>query len=313
MTDELQNKIETILQDRFAHILEDISFRISQVYELLDRVGATGVPQGKVYAEDLNIPGRHFITGYTVTANSPGAGQIAWTDLHMVYNGADTTITNASTANKYAWWSPTTTPAVLQTANTKPNLATGEVLLFLNNAGTPTVMLSDTNSSLPKALADGTVDSGSIIANAVGSAAIADGSVLQNAIAQNAILGNKIANGAVNRANIFTAGAVDQAAIGVGAIIGNKIADGAINRSNALANNIIGTSILQPGAVDANILGPNAVTAVKIADNAVNRTTMLATNVVSTAAIQPNAVTSAEILQGSVTSSKLSILRHILY
>lgn len=313
MTDELHNEIETILQDRFAHILDDISFRISQVYDLLDRVGATGVPSGKVYAEDLNLPGRHLLTGYTVTANSPAAGSIAWTDLHMVYNGTDTLITNGSTANKYAWWSPNTTPTVLQSANTKPNLASGEVLLFLNVSGTPTVMLSDTNSSMPKALADGTVDSGAIIADAVTSAAIADSAVVSDAIASNAVIGTKIANSAISRANIFAANVVDQAAIGPNAIVAAKIADNAISRSGMLVANIVGTAALAPNAVDATIIAPNAVIGTKIADNAISRPTMLSTNVVNTAAIMPNAVTSAEILQGAVSPTKLSILRHILY
>jgi hypothetical protein len=332
MTDELETKIDQIIQAKFAHILEDISFRIDQAYDIVGR--ATGTPSfGKVYAEDLNLQDRHFITGYTVTPNSPIAGSIAWVDLHIVYNGADQLITNANTANKYAWWSPTTTPTVLQSSNTKPILAAGEVLLFVNNGGTPIVMLSDTNASLPKALADGAVDASAILANAVtqgaiatgaiGSAqiganavttpAIATGAVVAAGLGANAVTAAAVANSAISRAAQFTGGVVDATALGANAVTAVKLADGAVVRSTQLTANVVDSAAIANNAVDTAAIQANAVTSSTLADNAVARTAQLATNVVTTAAIATGAVTDVELGTGAVIASKLSILRHVLY
>lgn len=309
--DDLENKIEQILQDKFAHILEDISFRIGQAYELIGRTGEVA-SFGKVFAEDLNLQDRHFITGYTVTPNSPGAGQIAWLDLHIVYNGADNLITNGNTALKYAWWSPTTTPTVLQSSNTKPILAAGEVLLFVNNGGTPIVMLSDTNASLPKALADGAVDASAILANAVTSSAIMTGAVGSAQLGANAVTTPAIATGAVTSVGLG-ANAVTNTAIATGAVASAQLGANAVT-AVAVANSAISrASQFVGGVVDASALGANAVTSVKLADGAVVRTGQLTSNVVTTAAIAGGAVTATELGTGAVIASKLSILRHVLY
>lgn len=351
--EQLESKIEEIIQTRFAHILEDISFRIGQQYELAARNAEGSGAKGKVFAEDLNLLGRHFMTGYAVTANTPSAGSIAWTDLHIVYNGQDYPITNGNTAMKYAWWSPTVTPTVLQSNNVKPNLATGEVLLFLNNGGTPVVMLSDTNASLPKALADGTVDSGAILANAVTnsaiatgavnsaslaanavttsaiatgavtstglaanavtSTAIAGGAVTSTALGANSVTATAIANSAINRESQLNTGVVGATALGANAVTSVKLADGAVVREAQLAANVVGSTAIANNAVDTAALQANAVTSTVLANGAVVRSAQLSSNVVSTAAIMPNAVTTAEINVGAVDATRLSILRHVLY
>jgi hypothetical protein len=216
---ELDKRIENILHDKLAHFLTDIDFRIQQAYDIVDRSVSTGIAKGKVYAEDLNLIGRHMITGYTITPNSPGAGSIAWANLHMVYNGTNYDITDGNTALKYVWWSSTTTPTVLQTSNTKPVLQTGEVLLFMNVVGVPKVMLSDTNASMPSILSDGAVDTGSILANAVGSTQI-------NA---NAITSAKLADGAIARSTQLAANTVTNAAILANAITGTEILAGSVS------------------------------------------------------------------------------------
>jgi len=351
--EQLESKIEEIIHNKFSHILEDISFRIAQQYELAARNTAGVVAKGKVFAEDLNLIGRHILTGYAVTANTPSAGSIAWTDLHIVYSGTDYPITNANTPNKYAWWSPTTTPTVLQTSNTKPTLAQGDVLLFMNNGGQPVVMLSDTNTSLPKALADGTVDSGAILANAVTNSAIAigavnsaslaanavttnaiatgavtatalganavtstalaTGAVTTNALAANAVTSTALANGAVTRETQITTGIIGANSLAANAVTSAKLADGAIVRSNQLAANVVGSTQLADSAVDTAALQANAVTSAVLANGAVTRTAQLGTNVVTTSAIAPAAVTTTELNQGAVDATKLSIMRHVLY
>ena len=215
---ELDKRIENILHDKLAHFLTDIDFRIKQAYEVVGRAANGAVVQGKVYAEDLNLIGRHLITGYTVTNDSPAVGSIAWSDLHMVYNGTNYDIAAGNTALKYAWWSSTTTPLALQTSNTKPVLVAGEVLLFMNAAGKAKIMLSDTNSSMPQLLSDGAVDTGSILANAV----------TGTQILGNAITANKIADNAISRAGMLTGNVVTNSAVAPNAITGTEILAGAV-------------------------------------------------------------------------------------
>lgn len=298
----LEQRIENIIHDKFAHMLADVDFRIQQAYTVAGRAG--GGERGKVYAEDLNLIGRHMLTGYTTTANSPGAGSIAWANVHVVYNGTDTVITDGNTALKYCWWSPTTTPTVIQTSNSKPVLAAGEVLLFVNNGGTPKIMLSDTNSSLPSSLADGAVDTGSIIANAVTNVALADNSVQSATLNANAVTSTKIADGAVVRSTQLAANVVNSAAL----------ADGAVVRTGQLTANVVTSGSIADNAVSrAGQLTANVVTSAALADGAVVRAGQLAANVVTSAQIADNAVTSTELNAGAVVASKLSILRHVLY
>jgi hypothetical protein len=299
----LEQRIENIIHDKFAHMLADVDFRIQQAYAVAGRAGGGGERGGKVYAEDLNLIGRHMLTGYTTTANSPGAGSIAWANVHVVYNGVDTVVTDGNTALKYCWWSPTTTPTVIQTSNSKPVLAAGEVLLFVNNNGTPKVMLSDTNSSLPSQLADGSVDTGSIIANAVTSVGLADNSVQSSTLAANVVTSAKIADGAVVRATQLGGNVVTTPAIAANAVTGALLADGAVTRTTQLGANVVTSA-----AVAAN-----AVTATQLADGAVTRASQMAANVVTGVQIADNSVTSTELNAGAVVASKLSILRHVLY
>lgn len=216
---DLDQRIENILHDKLSHFLTDIDFRIKQAYEVTGRAGNGAQVKGKVFAEDLNLIGRHMITGYTITNDSPSAGSIAWGDLHMVYSGQNYDIANGNTALKYAWWSSTVTPTVLQTSNTKPVLATGEVLLFMNNAGKAKVMLSDTNASMPSILSDGAVDTGAILANAV----------TGTQIIGNAITSNKISDGAISRAGQLGNNTVTNGSILANAVTGTEILAGSVS------------------------------------------------------------------------------------
>jgi hypothetical protein len=300
--------VKEVIKGEFDHYLKDLSFRIGQAYDILDRQsvqsGSTPtVTSGKVYAEDLHLVGRHNITGYTVTNDSPAVGSIAWADLKMVYNGQETAIANGNTAMTYAWWSATTTPGVLQVSNTKPTLATGDVLLFLNKAGKHSVMLSDSNASLPQIVAINAVDSTAVQANAIGQTALQDDAVRSNHIFAGAVGGTELADGAVNRNNI----------LGANTVIAGHLGNGAINRNAILGQNVVTATELADNAVDVNAIAANAVMSNKIADNAISRNTMLQANVVETAAIAANAVTTTEIKPGAVSATRLSIMRHLIF
>lgn len=298
--DEVRAVVREVLHDELGHVLEDVSYRVSQAYEVAAR---TGQGRGHVFAEDLRVPGRFtLLTGYTVTPNSPAAGQIAWADCHMIYDGTDYTITNGNTANKYVWWSPVTTPTVFQSANTKPTLAAGEVLVFMNLAGTPKVMLSDTNTSLPGVVADGAIDSAAIIANAVGSTQIADGAVGAPQLGANAVTAGKINTGAISSAAAFASGVVD----------GTAIAASAVGATQLGANAVTSAKLADGAVVRSGQMTANVVTATQVADGAVNRSGQLGADVVGTTQIAASAVTATEIANGAVAAAKLDILRHVL-
>lgn len=294
--------IEKTLHDRFAHILDDISFRIDQAYTLIDRTATSAVDKIKVFAEDLNIKDRVYLTGYAVTNNSPVAGSIAWTDLHVVYNGTDHTVTNGNTANKFVWWSPAT-PTALQSGANKPSLTAGQVLLFMNNGGTHDVMLSDTNQSLPVVVANLAVDTGALQNKAITGTKIDDLTITAGNIGPTAITAGKIAPSAIDSSAIFKAGVVDSTAIGASAVGAGKLAAGAISTSANFGTGVVSTSAIADGAVGAAELSANAVTTTAIAPGAIGSSAQLANNVITSGALVNNAV----------SASKLSIMRHLLY
>jgi hypothetical protein len=156
------NTIEALREEMRAAVA-DIEFRLRQQYELMRR--ADGGSMNSIYVEDIN-DGKHRMTGYTVTSNSPGAGSIAWASLHIVYLGVDWTIADGNTALKYVYFVKpgTGTTATLQTSNTQPVLGPNDALIFVNNAGVPTSVLE---SSVPPAVGAGSV----------GNQAIQDGAV----------------------------------------------------------------------------------------------------------------------------------------
>lgn len=320
----LRDEVRNVIQDEFAHVLKDISFRIEQTYDLLGRVDAS-VPlsegRGKIYAEDLNLL-TPMVTGYTLTNNSPVAGSIAWVDLHIVYNGVDNTITNGNTAMKYAWWAPATSATVLQTGNTKPNLLPGDVLVFVNNGGVGHLAIG---ASLPVAVGDNAVDTGAIVANAVTTVGLAD----------NAVTSGQLANGAVTRSAQLGANVVTNTAIADGSVsragqlaanvvTGTAIADGSVLRAGQLAANVVSSGKIADGAINrSGILAANTVAAGAVADGAINRSGILgtavvtsgavATNAIATAALQDGAVSGTKVANGAVGTTKLNTLQHLFY
>jgi len=311
--ERIKSTVAEVIKAQFDHYLKDISFRIEQAYDLVDRVGAGVTERGKVYAEDLNLLGRHAITGYTLTNNSPVAGSIAWADLKMVYSGSNYDIANGNSAMKYIWWSPTTTPLALQSSNTKPVLGPGEVLLFLNTAGSGKVMLSDTNASLPTAIGDGSVDSGAIIAKAVTQTALGDKVVGSGQLGDLAVTAGKINAGAVNSSNLFTNGVVNSTVLGDNAVVAGKIATGGISAAGQFANGVVNTAAIGDDQIVTAKIAQNAVGTTELALNAVD-STILKDGAVSTAnKLGSGVVTDTKLASGAVTPTKLNVLRHFLY
>lgn len=269
---DLEAVVGQILEQRLGHFLADIERRLGQTRELEASIANGGGKRRKVHAEDLDLL-RHTIDGYTVTANSPGAGSIAWTSVHIMYGGVDYTIADGNTANRYVWfvkpgsYTPGT-PVVLQNSNTKPTLSTGDTYVFINNSGTPTSVLEG-NGSAP-VLGGAIVDSASIIAGAVGTTALADD--------------------AVTNAKIGPA-AVGTTEIGSGAVGTTQIADDAVSNAK---------------------IGPNAVNTTELANGAVG-STQIATGGVATGNLAAGAVDNTKLANGAVLPQKLNILQHVMF
>jgi len=139
---ELVDAIKAGLRHEMDAAVADAERRLAQAREIEQAV-AMGRARATVHTEDLNV-GFHMIDGYTLTANSPAAGSIAWASLHVVLLGIDYTITDGNTANKYAWFvkpAAGVTTATLQTSNTLPVLGANDALIFVNNGGTPISVL----------------------------------------------------------------------------------------------------------------------------------------------------------------------------
>lgn len=137
----LVESIKAGLRHEMDAAVADIERRLAQAREI-ERANETGVRRETIHAEDLNL-GFAMIDGYTLTANSPGAGSIAWASLHVVLLGVDYTIADGNTALKYVWFVKpgSGTTATLQTSNTMPTLGAQDALIFINNGGTPISVL----------------------------------------------------------------------------------------------------------------------------------------------------------------------------
>lgn len=156
---DLVDAIKAGLRHEMDAAVADIERRLAQAREIEQAV-FSGVPRQTVHAEDLNI-GKHMIDGYTLTANSPAPGSIAWSSLHVVLGGVDYTIADGNTGTvapfkKYAWFiKPASgTTATLTTGDTLPVLGPNDALIFINNNGTPVSVLE---SSVVYAVAPGVI------------------------------------------------------------------------------------------------------------------------------------------------------------
>lgn len=158
------------MREEMRAAVADIEFRLRQQYEIAHR--ANGGSMDQVYVEDIN-DSKHRITGYTLTANSPANGSIAWASLHIVFLGVDWTIADANTALKYAYFVKpgTGNTATLQTSNTQPTLGPNDALIFVNNVvGGLSTPISVLETSIPPAVGLNTVGTGQIIDGSISSA-----------------------------------------------------------------------------------------------------------------------------------------------
>lgn len=252
--DELDVRIEAIVErvlaEKLGHLLDDVSWRLKHFYELAD----------KIPAEGLNLQ-QHLLTGYTLTNNSPSPGYIAWTDLHVVYQGQDFGPFSGDTNLRYTWFDYDNATSKIQSSDTKPTLEKDDVLLFINDNGIGTVVPGSSQVH-GAAIKGGTVDSGEIKDSAIIASKILDGAVTNTKIANNAVDANKLANNAVTASKIAN-NAVTTDKIQNGAVSGLKIAGGAVDDTH-IAQNAVNAAHIADAAVVAQKLAAGAVSADKL-------------------------------------------------
>lgn len=230
---KLRDEIRKVLREELQDVLDDASWRVHQAWD--DR---------QVPAEGLNLK-THQLTGYTVTSNSPVGGSIAWSDLHVVFEGTDYGPYSGNTANKYVWFDQSNATPI-QTSASKPTLAQEDAIIFINDGGTVREPLK---SQLQHGaiLLDGTLDTAELADAAVIAAKIVDGGVTTTKLDDDAVTTPKLADNSVTTA-IIAGDAVTNA---------------------ELADNSVNTEQLQNDAVTNTELADDAVTDNNIADDAV--------------------------------------------
>lgn len=167
-----------------------------------------------------------------LSANTPVAGSISWTEFHLAYRGVSYDIPAGSTSSKYTWW-PYNGGAggALRFSDTLPVLTTDDALLFLNKNGVP-VSVPSTQAIDGSLIVSGSILADAIGANQVTAAQIFAGSVTTEKMAANAVTADKIA-----------AGAITAASLAADAITGKTITGGVITGTSITGTTITGAAI----------------------------------------------------------------------
>lgn len=238
----IERIVERMLREKLADMLHDVSWRMKQL-----------VPNPLIVAEQMNLK-HHLLTGYTTADNTPSAGHISWTDVHVVYEGVDYGPFSGESVNKYVWFdqsagSSPSDPLHIVEQDTKPALTPDDLLLFVNDGGTCRIA---PGSTMPHGA--------QLVGGSIGTGELGTGAVTSAILANGAVIGSKIGAKAVSTTNIADA-----------AVGGTQIAGGAVDGTK-IAAKAVGTGQIADGAVGATQLGNAAVTAAKLAGGAVDAT-----------------------------------------
>lgn len=201
---------------------------------------------------------------FTVSDNTPSAGCIQWSGLHMQYNGQSFTIQDGYTNYMYVYWNHNT-PTQLVVSNTLPtNLTDADCLVFLNKNGVhltiPTATILDGDLLVP-----GSVVAGALAANSVSATNIQAGAITANALAAGSVTANAIAANAIG-ATAIVASTITGDKLVAGAITGDKIAANTITGNNIAANTITAANMVA-GTITATQIASNTITGAQIAAN----------------------------------------------
>ena len=185
----------------------------------------------------------------------------------------------------------------------------------INHSGQHSGFSSSVNGNFSAAgVADGTITTLKLAANAVTQAKIAVNAIQGSVIAAGAITASKIGTDAVETAKIadnavtnalIATDAVNQDSIAANAVTATQIVSGTITASE-IASNAITTAKIAAGQINADKIASNAITAVKITAGAIVAGKLAADSIVATN-IQSNAVTAVKIQADAVNADKINV------
>jgi hypothetical protein len=127
---------------------------------------------------------------YAVIANSPSAGFIAWTGVHIVYDGVDYPVANGSSNKRFIFWQKAS-GGVLQASDTYPGLSVDDAIVFLNKGGVPISVLnaSSTDGDL---VVPGTITSRSIATDTIEASNIKTDAIIARHILAGSVVAEKL-------------------------------------------------------------------------------------------------------------------------
>jgi hypothetical protein len=209
----IEKIVRSVMDQSMKSLLHDIDYRISILADLA--AGANRVHSAEL---SMNIPW-HLLDGFTFDANKPTAGNIKWTGCHIVYKGIDYTIADGNTDKKYVCWL-LSSPTAFTCGDVKPELTIDDVIVAINDNGTPRIQIVPGKMVHGSSILSGSVDSGELANGAVISDKIGALAVIEGKIASNAVTSNKIQDNAVTTSKI-----------GDNQVTGPKIGAGAIGET----------------------------------------------------------------------------------
>ncbi len=127
---------------------------------------------------------------FSVSSNSPSVGHIAWSGVHLVYEGVDYSIANASTDKKFVYWLKAQ-PGTFQVSDTYPAISADDCIVFLNKGGVPISVLTATATD-GDLVVPGTITSSAIATEAIDATHIKSDAIIARHILAGAITAEKL-------------------------------------------------------------------------------------------------------------------------
>jgi hypothetical protein len=237
---------------------------------------------------------------YTISDNTPSAGCIQWSGLHMQYQGTTYAIADGYTNYMYVYWLHTS-PTQLVVSNTFPSLTDSDCLVFLNKNGihltVPTATVLDGDLLVP-----GSVLTNALAANCITTTQLSANCVTSSQLAANSVTANELSANSVT-ANAIAANAIGASAIAAGVITGSKLVANTITAAQIASATITGTQIASNTITAANITA-NTITAAQIAANTIT-SSQIAANTITASQIQTGSITGDRISGGTITGCQI--------
>ncbi len=196
-----------------------------------------------------------------------------------------------ASGNAYFWWRSSTAKWISVRAYYAGDATHSASWSPARQANLATISVT-TPTTVPPALADGSVTSATIL----------DGTITAADLADDSVSGSKIVDGTITAADLAP-GVLPSLFLADGAVTSAKILDGTIASVDLAAGSVTSAKILD-GTITAVDLADSAVTSARILDGAVT-TVDLAGDAVTSAKILDGTIATADIADGAVTSAKI--------